>query len=119
MKKSSFIIQAIALITAMVSYLFWEYIPIDYIFYYGIALAFVGYTFVIYNQFQNLLTFTCVAGSLINLMDELIGNPTAIMVTEFIIFALYLGIGYYKFVYLKKNGKKEATNNKATNILAD
>lgn len=77
------------------------------VWYYGNALAYVGYVYVIYEfsrlayktnkKFGSLLTWCEIAlgASLANLMDELFFDPTKLDINEYIGFALIIIIAIY------------------------
>jgi hypothetical protein len=93
--------KAILIISFMVSvftYTFWS--PIKEwtgvpIFYVGTALSVVGYTFVLWRKYRNIVTEIILAGTTNALLDELFFDPTAFQINEYIMFCFIIVIILY------------------------
>lgn len=104
------IILKITFVIAFFVYSFWEYIKENFgfrLFYPGIALCFVGYTYVIYSLFKRLSKFEKKLNKIIsvsyiiflstinNFIDELFFDPTKIELNEYIGFIIIILITFY------------------------
>ena len=111
-KNNPKIILIITFIIAIITYSFWEEIKEKYnfqIFYIGISLAFVGYTYVIWlltNELKrfdkrcfnfSLFAFVVYNTALNSFVDELFFDPTKLEINEYVGFLVIICTAYYKY----------------------
>lgn len=81
----------LSFIVSLVTYTFWapikEYTGIP-IFYVGTAMAFVGYTFVLWRKWKNVWTEIVLAATTNSLIDELFFDPTEFEINEYLLFLI-------------------------------
>ena len=111
-------------IIAFITYSFWEIVKEKTgvsIFYGGISLCFVGYTYTIYLLFQRLadnnkkltnaisIAYVVYLAAFNSLIDELLFDPTKLQLNEYIGFVIIIILTYY-------NGKQYDRRRKKRNI---
>lgn len=88
----------IAVIVSVVTYSFWEIIPIDYFFYYGNALfIFLICAYLFFSDKKSVVKFVLFSLSLNNLIDELTNRATELYLSE-----VLTGICIFAFAFYKK-----------------
>ena len=100
---------------AFITYSFWSVIKDQYgvrVFYPGIALSFIGYTYIIHlliklidfekqqKKFLLIISNIIFLTTVNNLLDEILFNPTVISLNEYMGFVVIIGITIYNY---KKN----------------
>lgn len=94
----------IASILSVITYSLWEYIPIDYFFYYGNSLfIFLLCVYIFFSDKKSVIKFVLFSLSLNNLFDELTNRADRFYFSELLTGAFILFFAFYKNYY---NGRK-------------
>lgn len=125
MTERSKIILLLTFIVSFITYSFWgvikEIINVS-IFYQGIAISFVGYTYLIHlfvkelskfnRSYKRIIPISYVVNlvSVNNLIDEILFNPQIISINEYIGFILIIFITMYKFNNEKNDSRRTQGN---------
>lgn len=87
----------IAAILSVLTYSLWEYIPIDYFFYYGNAFfIFMLCVYMFFTDKKSVIKFVLFSLSLNNLFDEMTGKADKLYFSEILTGVTILIFAFYK-----------------------
>ena len=90
----------IALFVSIITYSFWENIPIDYFFYYGNALfIFLLCFYIFFTDKKSVIKFVLFSLSLNNLFDEITNKADKLYFSEILTGVAIILFAFYKNYY--------------------